>query len=93
LLNRARAKIVENIRRLPRYTCVQTVRRSRFDAIPAVRVRDCGYLRDPEIEPRLAPAWTDRFKLDVTVSEVAEIFAWVGNASNPRRWTKSWAAE
>jgi hypothetical protein len=78
LLNEARAKIVENTRRLPKYTCVQTVRRSRFDAIPAVRVKDCGYVQDPEIEPRLMLAWTDQFKLDVTVSAGGEIFSWVG---------------
>jgi len=31
LLNEARAKIVENVKRLPKYTCVQTVHRSRFE--------------------------------------------------------------
>ncbi|MGA2741304.1 MAG: hypothetical protein ABSG65_28180 [Bryobacteraceae bacterium] len=78
LLNQARAKIVENNRRLPKYTCVQTVHRSRFEAIPSVQASGCGYLRDPQVEPRLALAWTDRFKLDVTVSAGAEIFSWVG---------------
>jgi hypothetical protein len=78
LLNQARAKIVENTKRLPKYTCVQTVRRSRFEAIPAVRANDCAYMRDAEIERGLMLAWTDRFKLDVTVSEGAEIFSWVG---------------
>ncbi|MGC9945425.1 MAG: hypothetical protein ABSF64_03430 [Bryobacteraceae bacterium] len=78
LLNQARARIVEDIGRLPKYTCVQTVHRSRFEAIPAIHVTNCGYVRDPEIEPRLALTWTDRLKLDVTVSEGAEIFSWVG---------------
>ena len=78
LLNQARAKIVENIERLPKYTCVQTVRRSRFEAIPAVRVSSCADVQDPKIEPQMTLFWTDRFKLDVTVSEGAEIFSWVG---------------
>jgi hypothetical protein len=81
LLNQARAKIVENIGRLPKYTCVQSVHRSRFEAIPAIQVKDCAYVQDPEIEPRLMLSWADRFKLDVTVSEGAEMFSWVGARS------------
>lgn len=76
LLNQARAKIVENTRRLPRYTCVQTVRRSRFQAIPAVQPGGCEDASDPKTA--LTLVWTDRFKLDVTVSGGAEIFSWVG---------------
>jgi hypothetical protein len=78
LLNQARAKIVENIERLPKYTCVQTVRRARFAAIPAVSVSNCGDVMDPAMAPRMGLFWSDRFKLDVTVSEGAEIFSWVG---------------
>ena len=76
LLNQVRAKIVENTRRLPRYTCIQTVRRSRFQAIPAVQPSGCAESGDPKAA--LTLAWTDRFKLDVTVSGGAEIFSWVG---------------
>jgi hypothetical protein len=79
LLSQARAKISGNVERLPKYTCVQTVRRSGFEAVAAVRMHGCAYLRDPEIEPRLLLFRTDRFKLDVTVSEGAEIFSWVGD--------------
>jgi hypothetical protein len=79
LVNQARAKIVDNIKRLPKYTCLQTVRRSRFQMFPPVRVKGCGYLEDwAKHQPRLDLAWTDRFKLDVTVSEGAEIFSWAG---------------
>jgi hypothetical protein len=96
-MNQARAKIVENIERLPEYTCVQTVHRSRFEAMPAVRVSGCGYLQDPEFEPRPMLFWTDRFKLDVTVSEFSEggeIFpGWARGASNPTMWITSLAEE
>jgi hypothetical protein len=78
LLNQARAKVIENIERLPKYTCVQTVHRSRFENLPAVEVRGCGYVQDSSFERRLMLFWTDRFKLDVTVSEGREIFSWVG---------------
>jgi hypothetical protein len=77
LLNQARAKIVENIERLPKYTCVQTVRRYRYQAVPAVRVNGCDF-NPADIDPRLVATWRDQFKLDVTVSQGAEIFSWVG---------------
>jgi hypothetical protein len=78
LLNQARAKIVENVEKLPKYTCIQMVHRSRHEAFPAVRVSGCGYVLDPDFAQRLWLSWTDRFKLDVTVSQGAEIFSWVG---------------
>jgi len=81
LLNQARARIVEDSKRLPKYTCVQSVHRSRFDALPAVHVSDCGYVQDPRIEPRLKLAWRDRFKVDVTIFQGKEIFSWVGAQS------------
>jgi len=80
LLNRARAKIVENIERLPKYTCLQTVHRSRSQLFPAVRIRKCGDIEDSSAVNRsqMMLAWTDRFKLEVTVSDGAEIFSWAG---------------
>jgi hypothetical protein len=81
VLNRARAKILENIARLPKYTCLQTVHRSRFQMFPAVRVSSCGHVEisgAAKIRPQMMLAWTDRVKLDVTVSEGAEIFSWAG---------------
>jgi len=81
LLNQARAKIVENIERLPKYTCLQTVHRSRFQMFPPVRVSSCGHVeisRAAKIQPQMMLAWTDRFKLDVTVSGGAEILSWAG---------------
>jgi len=80
LLNRARAKIVGNIGRLPKYTCLQTVHRSRYERFPRMRVTGCGHVEDAgaaaESEPMLA--WADRLKLDVTVSGGTEIFSWAG---------------
>ena len=77
LLNEARAKIVEDIERLPKYTCVQTVRRYRYQAVPAVRINGCDF-SPAEMDPRMVATWKDQFKLDVTVSQGAEIFSWVG---------------
>jgi len=82
LVNEARAKILANIKKLPKYTCLQTVHRSRLEKVPPVRTRSCSYLDDSAKNlPRLSLAWTDRFKLDVTVSGGAEIFSWAGAQS------------
>jgi hypothetical protein len=80
LLNQARAKILNNIEKIPKYTCLQTVRRSRYQMIPPVRVTGCGHVEDAatNTESRPTLAWADRLKLDVTVSEGAEIFSWAG---------------
>jgi hypothetical protein len=79
LLNQARAKVLENLERLPKYTCLQTVRRSRFEAFPTVRANGCGPAEGwAKLQQRLALVWTDRFKLDVTISQGAEIFSWAG---------------
>ncbi|HEX8984527.1 MAG TPA: hypothetical protein VF767_03820 [Bryobacteraceae bacterium] len=78
LLQQARTKIVEGNRKLLKHTCVQTVRRSRFEAFSDARTNPCGHVGEAEgpFSPMLAS--TDQFKLEVTISEGAEIFSWVG---------------
>lgn len=78
LLDQARAKIVENVEKLPKYTCIQSVHRARQETFPALQVSGCGYVQDPSIVQHMWVAWTDQFKLDVTVSRGTEIFSWVG---------------
>jgi hypothetical protein len=72
LLPEARTKIVESIAKLPKYTCIQTIRRSRFDPFYDSRKRGCGERQNVRL------TWTDQLKLDVTISEGAEIFSWAG---------------
>jgi hypothetical protein len=78
LLLKARAKVVESVRKLPKYTCVQTVRRSRFDPFYGSRKKGCSHLEDAGKRPSVWLAWTDQLRLDVTISEGAEIFSWAG---------------
>lgn len=81
LLNQARTKIIENIEKLPKYTCIQTVRRSRFEVFSGVRASGCSDVEEGRAAKdgtRLMLAWTDQFKLDVTVSDGKEIFSWAG---------------
>jgi hypothetical protein len=72
LLREARTKIVESIAKLPRYTCIQTIRRSRFDPFYDSRKKGCSERQNVWL------TWTDQLKLDVTISEGAEIFSWAG---------------
>ena len=78
LLLQARTKIVEDNHKLTKHTCVQTVRRSRFEALLNGRSNPCGHAGQAEgpFSPMLAS--TDQFKLEVTISDGAEIFSWVG---------------
>ena len=81
LLQQARAKILENIRKLPNYTCIQTVRRSQFETLSGERVADCSQVEKAgggKGQSRLLMASADRFKLDVTISKEGEIFSWAG---------------
>ena len=78
LLRQARSQILANVSQLPRYTCVETVHRTRYDPYPARRrPKSCAELSmTPWRELR---AWSDRFKLDVTIAQEGEIFSWAGD--------------
>jgi len=78
LFNKARAKVLDNTRRMPRYTCVETVSRSQY--LPADNPSDCQSLVTMQ---RLVPTRGrlmehDRLRLDVAVIETGEIFSWAG---------------
>ena len=82
LLAEARARILEAIRNLPRYTCTQTVDRSRFvDVNGPVRRASCDLIlanrRNGISKPKLTG--TDRLRLDVLNSdEGVEVYSWPG---------------
>lgn len=81
LLRQARARIVDHLDKLPKYTCVQTIQRSRFEMFYGPRGNRCGEparARPGQNRMQILLAWTDRFKLDVTVAGGEEIFSWAG---------------
>jgi hypothetical protein len=71
LFNRAREKVLDNARRMPRYTCVETISRTQYQPVPATS--SCG----PQ-NARGSLALRDRLRLDVTVADGGEIFSWAG---------------
>jgi hypothetical protein len=74
LLSRVRAGVDENLRRMPRYTCVQTVNRTRY-AQPAIP-RDCADALT--LRPKQVAIWRDRLRLDVAVGSSTDMYSWAG---------------
>jgi hypothetical protein len=79
VLKRTRERLLDDLSRLPRYTCVQTITRRYFDA-PAARPHSCAGLiaaRDRRAGELRAHAW-DRLRLEVAIVEGNSVFSWVG---------------
>src|SRR5215469_4936263 len=79
LFNKARARVLDNAKRLPRYTCVETVDRTQY----APAVEGNGTCQSAMTMRRLSPQHgsvlvRDRLRLDVAVVDQSEIFSWAG---------------
>jgi hypothetical protein len=79
LFNKARTKVLDNAKRMPRYTCVETVDRTQY----APTVDGNGRCEMVVAMRRLSPAkgamlLRDRLRLDVAVVDGGEIFSWAG---------------
>jgi len=80
LLERVKAKVVENTRRVPRYTCVETINRGEYrPRFQAERASCAGLIqaRDKLDSPGYQ-TWRDRLRLDVAVLDGKETFSWAG---------------
>jgi hypothetical protein len=80
LFNRVRRYVLENVARVPRYTCVQTVTRKQFRPLGGLQTESCQSLiasRAGLSSPGVV-VWHDRLRLDVAVGEDSEIFSWAG---------------
>jgi len=78
LFKQARQKVLDNARRMPRYTCVETISRTQYhptenssSCLPAAAERRLASARG-------SMALRDRLRLDVTVADGGEIFSWAG---------------
>ena len=78
LFNKARAKVLDNTRRMPRYTCVETVSRSQY--LPAANPSECQSLVTMQrlVSTRGSLMEHDKLRLDVAFIENGEIFSWAG---------------
>lgn len=79
VLGEARSRVVQATRKLPRFTCLETVDREYFDTpqvggVIAPAAQACpAIFKEPDAE---IPQWTDRLRLEVTVADGREIHAW-----------------
>jgi hypothetical protein len=80
-LSRVLAKAREDLKRIPNYTCVQTVTREFFTPVAPVK-RSCEVLleakKQPTLDMKLRASHTDRIRLEVAMTGVRELHAWVG---------------
>jgi hypothetical protein len=81
VLVRAIAKVRENARRVPNFTCVETVTRDYYVALAPIE-RSCDVVlagrAHPTLDRTLRLASTDRLRLEVTMSNRGETHAWAG---------------
>src|ERR1700728_867796 len=80
LFRKVRAKVLDDVSHVPRYTCVQTVNRAQYRLQYAVRPGSCRALI--AVRTQQAPSGflivRDRLRLDVAVVDGAETFSWAG---------------
>jgi len=81
ILARAKARLLADLARMPRYTCVETVTRNNYS--PPLRwhsSRSCAEIeaeRDKRQHQPKPKNW-DRLRLDVAIGDQGEIHSWVG---------------
>jgi hypothetical protein len=82
VIQRVTAKVMATGRRIPNYTCVQTVNRDTYRPIAATLPRACSLLLEQRLHPTpdlvLRPLSTDRLRLEVAIVGRGEIFSWAG---------------
>lgn len=80
LFRKVRAKVLDDVNHVPRYTCVQTVNRSQYRLQYAIRPNTCRATVEARKQPNPAGflMMRDRLRLDVAVVDGAETFSWAG---------------
>jgi hypothetical protein len=78
LFNKARLQVIDSVKNFPRYTCVQTVTRSRFQLPPTGATCALAIANNERNAGAAVLRWHDRLRLDVAVGEESEMFSWAG---------------
>src|SRR5580658_4615235 len=80
LFRKARAKVLGNIDRTPRYTCVENIVRAQYLSPVIARGASCATLIEARRQHQ-SPGemiWRDRLRIDVAIVDGAEMFSWAG---------------
>jgi hypothetical protein len=82
LLIRLRDQVLEHARRIPNYTCAESVRRDRYEPIAGRAVKSCDTILGKRLQNSssmpLRLDTTDRLRLDVALAHDKEIYSWAG---------------
>ncbi len=81
LFNQVRQKVLNDVTRAPRYTCVQTITRVQYRPhYPGGRPNACSALIQArkELASPGTIIWRDRLRFDVAISNRGEMFSWAG---------------
>jgi hypothetical protein len=78
LLKQARVKVLDNARRMPRYTCVETVSRTQYQPPDSPSTCQALVAMRRLMPTRGALMLRDRLRLDVAVVDGGEMFSWAG---------------
>lgn len=80
LFDRLRGKVLDDMVKVPRYTCVETVTRHQYRPQVPLRATTCAGVitaRAALTSPGVL-TWHDRLRLDVAVGADSEMFSWAG---------------
>ncbi|HVW10351.1 MAG TPA: hypothetical protein VHC90_17305 [Bryobacteraceae bacterium] len=78
LFNHTQAKVVDNLKRFPRYVCVQTVSRAQYQLPPAGSSCASAIANNERNSADRILRWHDRLRLDVAVGEKSDMYSWAG---------------
>jgi hypothetical protein len=97
VLARLRDEVMAHRRRVPNYTCVQTVLRDRYEPVAGRTGRSCDGLvarrKQPGFSKTLRLESTDRLRLDVALADGGEIYSWRGASRFEERDLDEWIPE
>src|SRR5215831_19236067 len=97
VLARLRDHVLAQGRRIPNYTCVQTVVRDQYEPATGRSSRGCDGLlarrKQPGFSKTLRLNSTDRLRLDVALAEGGEIYSWKGASQFDERDLDEWTPE
>jgi hypothetical protein len=77
---RAKERLLADLDRMPRYTCVQTITRTYYEAPFRIHKPSCAALiaEQQARKHELSPLGWDRLRLDVALVEGKNVYSWVG---------------
>ncbi len=78
LFNKTQANVIDNLKRFPRYVCVQTVTRAQYQLPPTGSSCASAIANNQRNMADRVLHWHDRLRLDVAMGEKSDMYSWAG---------------